>query len=101
MEGIRVAARYPGAVSGTEKPLAMTEKPPAIDISVAHPARIYDYWLGGKDNISQVVPDCPHSDRTPVIQARHAVFSNTDVMAVRGLSCTSMGVMSDFSDGRS
>jgi hypothetical protein len=23
---------------------------PLIDTSVAHPARIYDYWLGGKDN---------------------------------------------------
>ncbi len=21
-----------------------------IDISVPHPARVYDYWLGGKDN---------------------------------------------------
>ena len=25
-------------------------EPPLIDTSVAHPARIYDYWLGGKDN---------------------------------------------------
>ena len=24
----------------------------AIDASVAHPARIYDYWLGGKDNFA-------------------------------------------------
>jgi hypothetical protein len=23
---------------------------------IPHPARIYDYWLGGKDNISQGVP---------------------------------------------
>ncbi len=23
-----------------------------IDISVAHPARVYDYWLGGKDNFA-------------------------------------------------
>jgi len=23
-----------------------------IDTSVAHPARIYDYWLGGKDNFA-------------------------------------------------
>jgi hypothetical protein len=23
---------------------------PALDPSVAHPARVYDYWLGGKDN---------------------------------------------------
>jgi O-methyltransferase involved in polyketide biosynthesis len=25
---------------------------PAFDVSVAHPARIYDYWLGGKDNFA-------------------------------------------------
>ena len=24
--------------------------PPKFDISVAHPARVYDYWLGGKDH---------------------------------------------------
>jgi S-adenosyl methyltransferase len=23
---------------------------PGFDISVAHPARVYDYWLGGKDH---------------------------------------------------
>jgi hypothetical protein len=74
---------------------------PKIDTSVAHIARVYDYWLGGKDNISQVVSRCPHSDRTPIIQARHAHFSNVGSIAVRVLSCTSMGVMSDFSGGRS
>ena len=26
--------------------------PPAIDASVAHPARRYNYWLGGKDNFA-------------------------------------------------
>ena len=26
--------------------------PGAIDTSVAHQARIYDYWLGGKDNFA-------------------------------------------------
>jgi hypothetical protein len=26
--------------------------PPGIDTSVAHPARRYDYWLGGKDNFA-------------------------------------------------
>jgi len=26
--------------------------PPTFDISVAHPARIYDFWLGGKDNFA-------------------------------------------------
>jgi hypothetical protein len=25
---------------------------PKIDTSVAHPARVYDYWLGGKDNFA-------------------------------------------------
>jgi hypothetical protein len=35
----------------------LTAPPPAdrsadIDISVAHPARVYDYWLGGKDNFA-------------------------------------------------
>jgi S-adenosyl methyltransferase len=23
---------------------------PGIDITVPHPARVYDYWLGGEDN---------------------------------------------------
>jgi hypothetical protein len=27
-------------------------KPPKIDTSVAHPARRYNYWLGGKDNFA-------------------------------------------------
>lgn len=31
-----------------------------IDISVAHPARVYDYWLGGKDNFA---PDRVAGDR--------------------------------------
>jgi hypothetical protein len=25
---------------------------PSIDTSTAHPARVYDYWLGGKDNFA-------------------------------------------------
>jgi hypothetical protein len=24
--------------------------PTELDTSIAHPARVYDYWLGGKDN---------------------------------------------------
>jgi hypothetical protein len=31
-----------------------------IDITVAHPARVYDYWLGGKDNFA---PDRVAGDR--------------------------------------
>ena len=31
----------------------LEEDPPgALDTSVAHPARVYDYWLGGKDNFA-------------------------------------------------
>ena len=26
--------------------------PASLDTSVAHPARVYDYWLGGKDNFA-------------------------------------------------
>jgi SAM-dependent methyltransferase len=47
---------------------------PAIDISVAHPARIYDYWLGGKDNFAvdraagdkviELRPEIVHAVRT-------------------------------------
>ena len=29
---------------------ATVTEPPSFDISRAHPARVYDYWLGGKDN---------------------------------------------------
>ncbi|WP_433716478.1 SAM-dependent methyltransferase [Nocardia sp. CA-084685] len=29
---------------------AATEAPTEIDTSVAHEARVYDYWLSGKDN---------------------------------------------------
>lgn len=28
------------------------EEPPTFDTSVAHVARVYDYWLGGKDNFA-------------------------------------------------
>ena len=33
-------------------------------------ARVWDYWLGGKDNISQVVSALPYSNRTAGIQKR-------------------------------
>lgn len=35
---------------GDEKRPAADGEQPAVDTSVAHVARIYDYWLGGKDN---------------------------------------------------
>jgi len=44
-------------VADDEKDGWLTAPPPAgdpaeIDTSVAHPARVYDYWLGGKDNLA-------------------------------------------------
>jgi SAM-dependent methyltransferase len=36
----------------TESAASAAGEPPAFDISVAHPARVYDYWLGGKDNFA-------------------------------------------------
>src|SRR5262245_59550169 len=42
-----------------------------FDTSVAHPARVYDYWLGGKDNFDA---DREAAERvlvaTPVLRAR-------------------------------
>jgi O-methyltransferase involved in polyketide biosynthesis len=32
--------------------VARTEPPAEIDTGLAHPARIYNYWLGGKDNFA-------------------------------------------------
>jgi hypothetical protein len=37
---------------GTDDVLAGSGGRPAFDVSVAHQARIYDYWLGGKDNFA-------------------------------------------------
>ena len=50
-------------------PGAEDGRPPTIDLrtDVPHPARIYDYLLGGKDNISQGASGLPHSDLTGVI----------------------------------
>ena len=31
---------------------AQAERIAGLDTSVAHPARVYDYWLGGKDNFA-------------------------------------------------
>ena len=50
------------------------DPPPDIDVSVAHVARVYDYWLGGKTNVA--------ADR---IAARAAVRAAPHVVAgVRG-----------------
>src|SRR4249920_4046444 len=38
------------AEADDERPQA--ERVSGLDTSVAHPARVYDYWLGGKDNFA-------------------------------------------------
>ena len=62
-----------------------------IDTTTPHPARMYDAPLGDKDNISQVVPAVPHSNRTPVIHACQTHYSKTASFAVRDLHDTSLG----------
>jgi len=38
--------------SGDEKPGRVEVAPPGVNANVPHSARIYDYWLGGKDNFA-------------------------------------------------
>ncbi len=62
--------------------LAMTS---VFDPSVPNMARIYNCWLGGKDNISQVVPAIPYSTWTAVIQACQAHYSKITASVVRSM----------------
>jgi trans-aconitate methyltransferase len=54
--GLAVHERHCKMTSDSAAPAgadgALADEPPAFDISVAHQARIYDYWLGGKDNFA-------------------------------------------------
>jgi len=45
------------------------EEPPGFDTSVAHMARVYNYWLGGKDNFA--------ADRAA---AEQAIAANPDIL---------------------
>ena len=52
------------------------DEPPPFDISVAHPARVYNYWLGGKDNFAA---DRMAGDRVIEVRGddvRHGVRAN-------------------------
>ena len=72
-----------------------------LDTTKPNIARMYDYWLGGKDNISQVVSRWPYSGHTVTIQARHDSYSNIESLTVRELYRACIGFMSDFSVGGS
>src|SRR5258708_21906378 len=63
--GVGSLCRYADAVGLTEsgeRPVAgkwwrsvvpdRDDPPPVVDTSVAHPAGVYDYWRGGKDNFA-------------------------------------------------
>ena len=86
----------PGAMEGSS-----SGKLPGFDTGVANAARMWNYWIGGKDNISQVVSRRPYSGRTVDIQARHDSYSNVESLTVRELYRACMGFMSVFSDGGS
>jgi hypothetical protein len=53
------------------------DKGSLIDTSVAHPARVYDYWLGGKDNF-----DADRRAAEAIIAVRPAIVR--DIRANRG-----------------
>jgi hypothetical protein len=53
-----------------------------FDTTKPNMARMYDYWLGGKDNISQVVLAIPYSGPTVTVQALQAFYSKTASSAV-------------------
>ena len=65
--------------------------PPGIDITKPNIARVYDSFLDGKDNISQVVPAVPYNGVTMAVQARHANYSKIASSAVRDVSGTCLG----------
>ena len=62
-----------------------------FDTSRPHMARVYDFWLGGKDNISQVVSAVPYSGPTVTVQARHTHYSKIGSPVVRDLSDPCLG----------
>jgi hypothetical protein len=47
-----VTSEGPSAGPGTRGGAASGETAPTFDTTVAHVARVYDYWLGGKDNFA-------------------------------------------------
>jgi hypothetical protein len=75
-EGTPATGEWPGDVTSSE------DEHPTFDTSVAHVARVYNYWLGGKDNYAadreagdqaiQAYPDIVRS-----VQANRAFLART------------------------
>jgi S-adenosyl methyltransferase len=63
-----------------ENGAARQDEPVLFDTSVAHCARVYDYWLGGKDNFAadraaaeQAIRDCP--EIVPTVRANRGFLA--------------------------
>jgi S-adenosyl methyltransferase len=52
MRGVSVTSEGRPSAPGRDGAAARPAERPAFDTSVAHQARMYDYWLGGKDNFA-------------------------------------------------
>jgi S-adenosyl methyltransferase len=50
-------------------------QPPSFDMNLAHPARVYDYWLGGKDNY-EADREAAEEVIAAVLNIGHAVRAN-------------------------
>lgn len=64
---------------------------PRIDTSLANVARAWNFMVGGKDNISQVVSPVTYSGPTADVQARQAYYSKIASFGVRDLSGPCLG----------
>jgi SAM-dependent methyltransferase len=73
---------------------------PGIDTSTAHPARVYDYWLGGKDNFA-ADREAGELAMQAYPQLAEAVQSNRAFLAraVRYLTATDMRQFLDIGTG--
>jgi O-methyltransferase involved in polyketide biosynthesis len=68
-----------------------SKRPADIDTTVAHPARVYDYWLGGKDNFAAdresgdaIAAKFP-AIRTAVVENRHFLRRAVTFLASEGV----------------
>jgi hypothetical protein len=85
-------------------------QPPDIDTSVAHQARVYDYWLGGKDNFAadrevgdkamQAYPDLPVASRANRAFLGRAVRFLAGEAGIRHMSCQPTPPSAGSGDGR-
>jgi S-adenosyl methyltransferase len=59
-------------VAGPQSSAEPADEAPGFDTSVAHSARVHDYWLGGKENYAadhRPAPPRPRATRRPATRA--------------------------------